>query len=160
MLSCGLICKRRLSAQNWWFRTMVLEKTLESPLDSKAIKPVSPKGNQPWLFIGRTVAEAEVQNVLKHTILWPPDAKSRLTGKDSDAGKDWRRGGWQRKRWLDSITDSVDMNLSKLWETVEDEETGMLCSPWGRKKSEMIQRLNKKLIHSWNRKYIIGNWQT
>ena len=64
---------------------MVLEKTLESPLDFKEIKPVSPKGNQSWIFIGRTDAEAEAP------ILWPPDVKSRLTGKDPDAGKDWRQ---------------------------------------------------------------------
>ena len=64
---------------------MVLEKTLESPLDSKEIKPVNPKGNQPWIFIGRTDAEAEAP------ILWPPDVKTRLFGKDPDAGKDWRQ---------------------------------------------------------------------
>ena len=69
----------------WWFWTVVLEKTLESPLDSKEIKPVSSKGNQPWIFTGRTDAEA------KAPILWPPDAKNWLTGKDPDAGKDWRR---------------------------------------------------------------------
>ena len=63
------------------FEIVVLEKTLESPLDSKEIKPVSPKGNQPWIFTGRTDVEAP--------ILWPPDAKSQLTGKDPDAGKDW-----------------------------------------------------------------------
>ena len=64
---------------------MVLEKTLESPLDSKEIKPVNPKGNQPWIFIGRADAEAEAP------ILWPRDAKSWLIGKDPDAGKDWRQ---------------------------------------------------------------------
>ena len=64
---------------------VVLEKTLESPLDSKEITPVHPKGNQPWIFIGRTAAEAEAP------ILWPPNAKSWLIGKDSDAGKDWRQ---------------------------------------------------------------------
>ena len=67
--------------KNWCFRIVVLKKTLESPLDSKEINPVNPKGNQPWLFIGRTEAEAP--------ILWPPDAKVWLTGKDPDAGKDW-----------------------------------------------------------------------
>ena len=65
------------------YQTVVLEKTLESPLDSKENKPVNPKGNQPWIFIGRTDAKAEAP------ILWPPDMKSRLTGKDPDAGKDW-----------------------------------------------------------------------
>ena len=71
--------KEGWALKNWCFWTVVLEKTLESPLDSK-IKPVNPKGNQPWIFIGRTDAEAP--------IIWPPDAKSRLTGKDPDAGKD------------------------------------------------------------------------
>ena len=69
--------------KNWCFRTMVLEKTLESTLDSKEIKPVNSKGNQSWIFIGRTDGEAEAP------ILWPPDAKSRLIGKDPDAEKDW-----------------------------------------------------------------------
>ena len=64
---------------------MVLEKTLESPLDSKEVKPVNPKGNHPWIFTGRTDAKAEAP------ILWPPDAKSQLTGKGPDAGKDWRQ---------------------------------------------------------------------
>ena len=71
--------------KNWCFSTVVLEKTLESPLDSKEIKQVHPKGNQPWIFTGRTDAEAEAP------ILWPPDANSWLIGKDRDAGKDWRR---------------------------------------------------------------------
>ena len=69
--------------KNWCFQTVVLEKTLESLLDCKEIKPVNPKGNQPWKFIGRTDAEAPIP--------WPPDAKSWLTGKDPDAGKDWRQ---------------------------------------------------------------------
>ena len=70
---------------NLCFQIVVLEKTLKSPLESKEIKPVNPKGNQPWLFIGRGDAEAEVP------ILWPPDMKNQLTGKDPDAGKDWRQ---------------------------------------------------------------------
>ena len=71
--------------KNWCFWTVVLEKTLESPLDSKEIQPVHPKGNQYWIFIGRTDDEAEV------LILWPPDVKNWLIGKDADAGKDWRQ---------------------------------------------------------------------
>ena len=71
--------------KNWCFQIVVLEKTLESPLDGKEIKPVNPKGNQPWIFIGKTDAEGEV------SILWPPDAKNWVVGKDPDAGKDWRR---------------------------------------------------------------------
>ena len=74
--------------KNWCFWIVELEKTLESPLDRKETKPINPKGNQPWIFIGRTDAEAEAP------ILWPPDAKSWLIGKDPDAGKDWR---WKEK---------------------------------------------------------------
>ena len=74
--------------KKWCFWTVVLEKTLESPLDCKEIQPVHPKGNQPWIFIGKTDAKAETP------ILWPPDAKNRLIGKDPDAGKDWR---WEEK---------------------------------------------------------------
>ena len=98
--------------KNWCFGIVVLEKTLESPLDIKEIKPVSVKGNQPWIFSGRTDAEAEAEA----PILWPPDVKSWLIGKDPDAGKDWRQKetGWKRMRWLHSITDSMHMNLSKL----------------------------------------------
>ena len=77
--------KERWEPKNWCFWTVVLEKTLESPLDCKEIRPVHPKGNQSWIFIGRTDAEAET------LILWPPDGKNQLIGKDSDAEKDWRQ---------------------------------------------------------------------
>ena len=80
--------KESWAPKNWCFWTVVLEKTLESPLDSKEIKPIYPKGNQSWIFIGRTDAEAETLR------LWPPDAKSWLIWKDPDAGKDWR---WEEK---------------------------------------------------------------
>ena len=114
--------------KNWCFQTVVLEKTLESPLASKEIKPVNPKGNQPWIFTGRTDAEAEAP------ILRPPDAKSRLIGKDPDTRKDW--GQEEKGAKEDEMvgwTDSMDMSLSKLWEIVKDREA---CSPWGCKESD------------------------
>ena len=102
----------------------MLEKTLQSPLDSEEIQPVNPKGNQLWVFIRRADTEAQAP------ILWPVDVKRQLTRKTLMLGKTKgkRKRGWQRVRWLDSIADSVDMNLSKFQETVEDRGAYVLQS--------------------------------
>ena len=116
--------------KNWCFWTMVLEKTLESPLDCKEIKPVHPKGNQPWIFIRRTDAETP--------ILWAPDVKSWLIGKDPDAGKDWR----EEEKWV--IEDELvgwhhQLNGYEFEQTLgEGEGQGSLacCSAWDFKQSD------------------------
>jgi len=121
--------------KNWCFWTLVLEKTLEGPLDCKEIQAVNPKGNQSWIFIGRTNVEAET------LILWPPDAKNWLLGKDPDAGKDWRQeeNGTTEDEMIGWHHGLDGHELSKLWELVMDRET---CTPWGHKELDMTEWLN------------------
>jgi len=124
--------------KNWRFWTVVLEKTLESPLDCKEIQPVNPKGNQSWIFIGRTDAEAETP------ILWPPDANSRLVGKDPDTGENWRQEekgttedemvGWHHR--LDRHEFEQTPGLS------DGQEARVCYSPWGCKDLDTTEWLN------------------
>ena len=128
--------KEGWTPKNWCFWTVVLEKTLESPLDGKEIQPVNLKGNQHWIFIGRTDAEAP--------ILWPPNAKNRVIGKDPDAGKDWKQeekgmtedkvAGWHH--WLNGHEFEQAPG--------DDEGQGSLacCSPWGPRESDVTELLN------------------
>ena len=132
-------CEREnLALKNWCFWTVVLEKTLESPLDCKEIQAVPLKGNQSWMFIERTDAEA------KTPILWPPDAKNWLLGKDPDAGKDWRRKekgttedemvGWHHR---------FTGHESGWTPGVGDGQGGLVCcGPWGCKELDTIKQLH------------------
>ena len=119
--------------KNWCFWTVVLEKTHESPLDSKEIKPVTPKGNQLWIFTGRTDIEA------KDPIFWPPDVKHQLIGKHIDVGKYWRQEG------KGTTEDEMVGCFHEFEQTLGDSERqGSLacCSPWGHKESDMNEQLN------------------
>ena len=134
--------KEGWESKNWCFWTVVLGKTLESPLDCKELKPVNSKGNKPWIFIGRTDAEAEAP------ILWPPDGKNWLIGKDLHARKDSRQekkgmtedemSGWHH--WLNGH------EYEQVPEDGEGQGSLMCCSPWGCKESDITEWLNNNKI--------------
>ena len=123
--------------KNWCFWTVVLEKTLESPLVCKQIQPVHPKGDQSWVFIGKTDVEAET------AILWPPDVKSWLFGKDSDAGRDWgKEEKGMREDEMAWWHHQLDGREFERTSGVGDGQGGLACcSSWGRKASDTTERL-------------------
>ena len=138
MYGCELDYKERWALKNWCFWTVILETTLEGPLDCKEIQPVHPKENQSWIFIGRTYSEAETP------ILWPPDGKSWLIGKDPDAGKDWRR---EEKGMTEDemVAWHHRLNGHGFEQTpgIVDGQGGLACcSLWGLKESDMTEQLN------------------
>ena len=133
-----LDCEESWPPKNWCFWTVVLEKTPETPLDCKEIQPVNPKGNQSWIFIGKTDAEAETP------VLWPPHAKSGLIGKDCDAGRDW--GQEEKGMTEDEMAGwyhGLDGRESE-WTLGDGDGQGGVacCNSWGRKELDTTERLN------------------
>ena len=134
--------KEGWALKNWCFPIVVLEKTLGSPMGSKEIKPVSPKTNQPQIFIGRTDADAEPP------VLWPLMWRTDSLEETLMLGKiEGRRRGQQRMRWLDGITDSMDMSLSKIWEIVKDRESWHAAVHGAEKNRTWQQLSNNSLMN-------------
>ena len=127
--------KESWAPKNWCFWTVVLEKTLETSLDCKEIQPVHPKGNEPWIFIGRTDAEPEAP------ILWPPDAKNWLTGKDPDAGKDRRHEekGMTEDEMVGWHHQHNGHEFEQALRAGDGQRSLACCSPWGLKESDMTE---------------------
>ena len=148
--------KESWALKNWYFWTVVLEKTLESPLDCKEIQQVHPKGNQSWIFIGRTDAEAEIP------IIWPPDVQRWLIWKDPDAGKDWR---WEEKgttkdemvgwhHWLNAHEFELALGVG------DGQGSLVCCSPWGCRESDTTERLNwAELEMTRNEIWFLRGWK-
>ena len=136
-------------AKNWCFWNVVLEKTLESPLDCKEIQPVNPKGNQSWIFIGRTNAEA------KASILWPPDMTSQIIRNDPDPGKDWRQEekGMTEDKMVGWHHQLNGCEFEQAPGNSEGQGSLVCCSPWGCKQSDKTKQLNNNnkvwSYHSW-----------
>ena len=149
-----LDCEESWALKNWWFWTVVLEKTPESTLDCKEIQPVHSKGDQPWVFFGRNGAKA------KTPVLWPPHEKSWLIGKDSDAGRDWGQeekgttedemAGWHH--WLDG-------HESEWTPGVGDGQGGLAyCDSWGHKESDTTEQLNWTEVKEAKLNLLLSYW--
>ena len=133
--------KERWALKNWCFWAVMLKKTLESPLDCKEIKSVNPEGNESWIFIGRTDAEAEA------LILWSPDVKNWLIGKDRDAGKDWRR---EKKGMTEDETVGWHHRLDgHKFEQTPGQGSLACYSPWDGKESDTTEFLNWTELNIW-----------